>query len=71
MTDKLAEAIALKTVHKVMDETLEAARAYHDLPVVDVETLGRDDDPDTAFNSGYNECLKFLKTTYPQGLKWK
>lgn len=62
---------------------LKAQRDDHtDLPVVDVEVLYKDtslqdqnyatcNDIEYGRIEGYNAAIDYLRTTYPQGLKWK
>lgn len=76
MTDKLAEAIAfMDALHTPysghMSVIMDAARAYHDLLVVDAEEFKMEDENNWGYSTGYNDCIKDLKRNYPQGLKWK
>jgi len=88
MTDKLTEAIKIYSdifdakseyilVEHPIQELLKAARAYNDLPVVDVRLEQEtDDDPyapieEMLRNEGFNRCLEYFRTTYPNGLRWK
>ena len=82
MTDKLAEAIEYYSnvphgANSQLPILLEAARAYNDLPVVDVRLEKEtDDDPyapieEMLRNEGYNTCIEYFRTTYPNGLRWK
>lgn len=85
--DKLAEAIAWMEAMQIPRDDripdqgkvyriLEAARLYHDLPVVDLEKLKDIEDPgfdpwQDGNQKGYNQCLEYLRTTYPKGVRWK
>jgi hypothetical protein len=78
MTDKLAEAIATYDTREGLifdrqfDIIAEAARAYNDLPVVDVNKTKRISDGFGINQSdGWNLCLDHLRATYPNGLRWK
>lgn len=82
MNDKLAEAIAkydsgdlCNTGGQWNDIAWEAAKAYHDLPAVDVDGLKRaevfpEEYVPVAHIRGWNDCLDRLRTIYPNGLKW-
>lgn len=79
--DKLAEAIEYYSnvphgVNSLLPILLEAARAYHDLPVVDEWGLKNNFDslntPEhKSARLGWEACVLYLNNNYPQGLKWK
>jgi hypothetical protein len=82
MTEKLAEAIANMYAtfdwHGELDDrakVLEAARAYNDLPVVDVEEFERECLEYLISHNWADGRLKpliqYIRTTYPNGLRWK
>ena len=69
----IKELEELKDRVRHLKEILEAARAYHDLPVVDVRKSehAEDDSPYIrGMNDGNNNLWDYLRTTYPNGLRW-